>query len=283
MPTFLDDYAAPAAFERPFFPTGEWEGAPLAYFRELGARRRVLFLAFAPKSASTFLREAATNALGGRHVRVVQALGGRDAHLYLPYLIECFQDPDERPAVTNVHMQAFVANRNLIEAFDLKPVIMIRSIPDMLASYWDMLDNEPHARPNSLNCFIRDDFPDLGALQKADFMIDVLAPWYASYYATWNAYAAAAPERVLVLHYNAFREKPAENIHAAIGHAGFSIPIANCEEGFRKAWDARTSHRYSFGMSGRGAEYFSRDHFDRLARLLSHYKHLDAWMPELLA
>ena len=46
--------------------------------------------------------------------------------------------------------------------------------------------------------------PRCRAEAKGDFLVDMMGPWYASYFATWLEYAAEAPERVLVLDYDEF-------------------------------------------------------------------------------
>ncbi len=94
-------------------------------------------------------------------------------------------------------MQALTANQKFIEAFDLKPVIMLRPIPDMLASYCDMLEHDPAALAEGLNGRIPPAFTAWDRARKTDFLIDMLGPWYASYFATWLNYAAQAPRRVL--------------------------------------------------------------------------------------
>ena len=121
---------------------GAFKGPILDYFRALGRRKPMLLLCFAPKAAGTFFRQAAIEAVGGFLFRVTHAQGGRDATPYLPTFLTCYLDPDTLPMITHIHMQALPANRNFVDAFGLKPVIMIRNLPDMLASYWDMLRSE---------------------------------------------------------------------------------------------------------------------------------------------
>ena len=124
---------------------------------------------------------------------MTHAQGGRDATPYLPTFLTCYLDPDTLPMITHVHMQALPANRNFVDAFGLKPVIMIRNLPDMLASYWDMLDIDPVARADGLNCLIPSNFVDKSRDAKADFMIDIVAPWYCELFRTWKDFADAAP------------------------------------------------------------------------------------------
>src|SRR6202012_184159 len=122
------------------------------YLGDLGAMRPSVVLAFAPKAAGTYLRSAAVAAVGGSFVRTVHAQGGRDAIFYLPpFLLYYAGGFPARPLVTHVHMQALPANRHFIETLDLKPVIMLRSIPDMLLSYLEMIEDDPTAPENWLN------------------------------------------------------------------------------------------------------------------------------------
>ena len=225
----LSSEAADAAFAVPSCD-GTFDQAFSDYLNDLGALRPSVVLAFAPKAAGTYLRSAAITAGGGQLVRTVHAPGGRDASFYLPtFLMYYAGNFPERPLVTHVHMQALPANRHFIEALDLKPVIMLRAIPDMLASYWDMLAASEEARAEGLNCPIPAEFPEFGKGEKADFMIDMMAPWYASYFSTWMDYAAAAPERVCVLTYDGFRADPAAALEKLLAHS--RLPRARAAHG----------------------------------------------------
>lgn len=277
----LDRNAILAAFEMPDI-NGVYNEQYQTYFRLLTAGRPLLLLAFAPKSAGTFLRQVAIDVLGGYLLRGVQAQGGRDGAPYLPHFIAAYRDGSNRPPVAHMHMQALPANRNFIETLGLRPAIMIRSIPDMLASYWDMLERDPIARNDGLNCLIPGDFVTKSGEEKADFLIDMLAPWYATYYATWRAYVEASPGQVCVLHYRDLSTDPAKTIHAAITHAGFTVSRARCEAAVEKHWVRKSELRFNQGKEGRGAQYFSREQLVRLARTLSHYREIGPWREQLL-
>jgi hypothetical protein len=153
----------------------------------------------------------------------------------------------------------------------LRPVIMLRSLPDMLASYWDMLENDPAARTEGLNCAIPEGFLTMSRDDKADFLTDILAPWYASYFASWLDFAADSPERVCVLTYRDFLANPAAALHAALAHARLAQPLIVCQAAVNKVWKERLEHRFNHGVEGRGRRYFSTSRIARMARLLSHY------------
>jgi len=263
---------------------GKFGGATLTHLNRLGQKRPVVFLSFPPKAAGTFFRTAIGAAVGGQLVRAVHAQGGRDGTPYLPtFLMYYCGGVCTGPMIAHVHMQALPANRNFIEALDLKPIIMLRSIPDMLASYWDMLETDAQARDDGLNCQIPSNFVEMTKEAKADFLIDILGPWYASYFATWQTFCDDAPGRVCALTYDEFKTDPASTMARALAHAGLPRPREACQKALDKVWQARTSLRFNKGTQGRGGQYFDRTHIDRLARMLGHYPQLRAHAELLLA
>ncbi len=156
---------------------GLFEGESLAVARTLGRRRPLVLLAFAPRSAGTFLRTAAIEALGGQLVRLAHAEGGRDASLYLPWLIAYFRGAvSADTAVTHVHMPAATANRYLIDAFDLHPCVMRRSIPDSLLSLLAMIEDDP-AMPIGFSFLTPPGFAEMAPAMRADVLIDLMGPW----------------------------------------------------------------------------------------------------------
>ncbi|HEY0107680.1 MAG TPA: sulfotransferase domain-containing protein [Rhizomicrobium sp.] len=278
----LDGDSTAAIFTLPG-SDGSFDPDHFAYLRAIGRRRPSIFLAFPPKCAGTFLRTAAILAVNGQLMRVVHAQGGRDATPYLPTYIRylCGGFPAD-PLVTHAHMQALPANRHFIEALDLKPVIMVRSVPDMLVSYLDMLDAEPASPDHWLNIAIPANFAAMDATAKADFLIDTVMPWYASYYATWLAYAAEAPQRVLALRYADLRRDPVAVLCAVLEHSGLPRAEEMCELAVAAAGRNPSETRFNRGEEGRGTARFTPPQLGRIARLLEYYPPLRDRLCELM-
>ena len=278
----LDEEAATAVFLLPD-NNGAFDPEHAGYLRALGGRRPSVLLAFPPKCAGTFLRSAAIHAVDGQLIRVVHAQGGRDATPYLPVYIRYFAlNFPPAPLVTHVHMQALPANRHFVEAFDLKPVVMLRSVPDMLVSYLDMLEKESAGASQWLNVAIPPSFVAMDAEAKADFLIDTMLPWYASFYATWLDYARAAPDRVCVLRYGDFKDDAAAVLQTLLRHSGFEVAEEMCELAVAAAWHSRHENRFNEGTEGRGRARFTDAQMRRIERMLIGYYGLDAWRAALL-
>lgn len=270
----FDRDAVRAAFAQPD-SDGRFSPDFFAYLNELGLRRSSVVLAFAPKAAGTYLRTAAIEVADGQLVRTVHAQGGRDASFYLPVLLNYFAgDFPAKTLVTHVHMQAFPANISLIEALDLKPVIMLRSIPDMLASYWDMLDAD-HLSPNmGLNQRIPTHFGGMSDKEKGDFLIDMIGPWYVSYFATWISYSNDTPGRVLELTFDEFRTDPAASLEKVMAHSRISRSRNDCQRALDTTWVDRGDLRFNKGVSGRGGARFTASQMERLLEQISFYPEL---------
>lgn len=282
MGAIIDGKAVTAVFTQPRFD-GSFPSGLAEYLHAIGHRRPVLLFAFAPKAAGTFLRSAAIEAVDGQLVRITHAQGGRDAQPYLPVFINYYLGGVcDGVLVTHVHMQALPANRHLLEVLGIRPIVMLRSIPDMLASYWDMLSESAEARAEGLNCVIPDAFADFSDAQKADFMLDMIAPWYVSYFATWLEYAREEPMDVCVLRYADFVKDPAAVLETALAHADLPRTRAQCQAALDNAWEGRVELRFNKGTSGRGKDYFSPAHLARLAGMLSFYPVLAQYAAELL-
>ncbi len=252
------------------------------YLGELGEARPCVVLAFPPKAAGTFLRSAAISALGGQLVRTVQAQGGRDASFYLPtFILYYTRGIPARPLVTHVHMQALAANRHFIEALDLKPVVMIRALPDMLASYLEELEDQPLRPDKWLNIKVPGGYPGFSDERKGDFIIEMMVPWYVSFFSTWLDYAGT-DGRVLFLNYDDFRAEPAATLETVLAHSRLPRSREACQAALDEVWRERAAFRYNRGVSGRGRARFTPAQLDRLRRMIDYYTDLAPLVDRLI-
>ncbi|HET7083902.1 MAG TPA: hypothetical protein VFI23_03970 [Rhizomicrobium sp.] len=269
------DTAVAEAIFTPLGGDGGFNPDIAQYLGELGQARPSVVLAFPPKAAGTFLRSAAISAIGGQLVRTVQAQGGRDASFYLPtFILYYTRGIPERPLVTHVHMQALAANRHFIEALDLRPVVMIRALPDMLASYLDELENQPLRPDKWLNIKVPSGYSGFSAERKGDFVIEMIVPWYVSFFSTWWDYAKT-DGRVLFLDYDEFRAAPAANLERLLAHSRVPRSPQQCQAALDEVWEERTAFRFNKGVSGRGQTRFTSRQMERLRRMIGYYADLE--------
>jgi len=205
---------------------GRFSDVQNQFLHAQGQRRPLVLIASAPRSAGTFLRAAAIEAVDGQLMRFVQAEGGRDATLYLPTLLAYFEGLYATDiAVTHVHMPASDANRHMMDALDLRPIIMLRSIPDMLSSLWTLLGE---GAPLGFSFLKPSDFAHKSETDMADLMIDVMGPWYVQYFAGWKRYAEDVAGRVCVLDFADFSGDPAGALEQARCRRGANDTAPAC-------------------------------------------------------
>lgn len=260
------------------FPPHEAELA-----RRMGVRRPLILLAFAPKAAGTFFRSAVIKAADGQLVRAVHAQGGRDAQPYLPLFVHYYAGAvTEKTLVAHLHMQALSANRHFLEAFGIRPVIMLRNIADMMASFWDMLERGGDLQNMGLNFHVPLSFPDWPRHRKQEFFTDMLVPWYASYFASWHDYWIAARGKVLALRYDEFVANPIGAMQKTLHHVGLPDGEKRCRDGYDVAWGMRASLRFNQGKAGRGGTYFTLAQRQHIAAALDRYDGLAGWRDALI-
>ena len=114
---------------------------------------RHIFIACVPKSASTFLKNLLVNLTGFQDVFMVYAAGQTEHELYLPTVRE-FAHFD---TVTQQHCRASDANVHIMQAFGIRPIVLVRDIFDSVVSLLDFYNNQGAF----YNSYFRADFQTL--------------------------------------------------------------------------------------------------------------------------
>jgi len=138
---------------------------------------RHLFIACVPKSASTFLKNLLVNVTGYRDLFTVYAAGQSEHELYLPTL----RESAHLDTVTQQHCRASDANVHLMQAFGIRPVVLVRNIFDSVMSLLDFYNQGAFQ-----NSYFRADWPALDEETKIDLLIENVIPWYFQFVASWT-------------------------------------------------------------------------------------------------
>jgi hypothetical protein len=251
--------------------------------RRLRQDRCYVVLAFPPKCGGTFIREVVgrLSGAGPSPVRLGHALGGRDVSPYLPLLALQMMSPTGPKAfMTHAHMIAYQSNVQLLNLFGMKPVVMKRSIPDMLCSFADMAQTEGlkgGAYNSSLLCAVHTDasFLALDAQARLDFLVFHQAPWYFQFYASWLRAHRTGQIPVHWTDYDGFRADPRRTISGILEYYGLKDRLSAVPQALAHAQANKASLRFNKGVSGRGAQTLNTDHMRHLHRLAAGYADID--------
>lgn len=208
---------------------------------ELG---RHIFIACSPKSGSTFLKNVLAGVTGFKDLFSVYAALQNEHELDLPQFIKF----GKQNTVTQQHSRASEANIQMMQAFAIKPVILVRNIYDSVISLLDF-----YTKGFTFSTFFdKEEFLKFDEEKKIDLLIEYAIPWYFQFVASWQRAERENRLEIMWLTYEqmiADKTKTVQNIFDFYGiHASEEIirqKIFEIESDGEK-------NRFNKGIAGRG-------------------------------
>ena len=227
---------------------------------------RHLFIACVPKSASTFLKNLLVNLTGYRDLFTVYAAGQSEHEIYLPTLRECAH----LDTVTQQHCRASDANVHLMQAFGIRPVVLVRNIFDSVMSLLDFYNKGAFQ-----TSYFRADWPVLDAETKLDLLIENVIPWYLQFVASWHL---AEKQKRLEVHWLSYEDLVADKASSVLkvlefyglgaSRRGIEQRIGEIESGEKKI-------RFNKGITGRGRSGLNNRQKEQIRHLTRYYPTTD--------
>ncbi len=225
-----------------------------------------IFIACVPKSASTFLKNLLVSLTGYRDVFMVYAAGQSEHELYLPTLREAAH----LDTVTQQHCRASDANVQMMQAFDIKPVVLVRNIFDSVMSLLDFYN-----KGASYNSFFRADYQSLDEETKIDLLIDNVIPWYFQFVASWSLVEKQKSLEIFWLGYeDLIADKPSV-IQNVLKFYGLGAALRGIEQKIKETELEGRKTRFNKGVAGRGESGLSDRQKERIRRLARYYPATD--------
>src|SRR5438874_4046944 len=223
---------------------------------------RHLFIACVPKSASTFLKNLLVNLTGYRDLFTVYAAGQSEHEIYLPTL----RDSAHLDTVTQQHCRASDANVHLMQAFGIRPVVLVRNIFDSVMSLFDF-----HNNGASQTSYFRADWPVLDEETKIDLLIENVIPWYFQFVASWDL---AEKQKRIEIHWLTYEELIADKTASALKvlkFYGLGASGRGVDERIRQIESEERKNRFNKGIAGRGQAGLNDRQKDRIRRFTRYY------------
>ena len=223
---------------------------------------RHIFIACVPKSASTFLKNVLMNVTGFRDLFTVYAAGQTEHEIYLPTL----RESAHLDTVTQQHCRASDANIHLMQAFGIRPVVLVRNIFDSVMSLLDFYDKGAFQ-----TSYYRADWPALDRETKIDLLIENVIPWYFQFVASWDL---AEKQKRLEVHWLSYEELIADKPASVLGvlkFHGLGAPREGVEQRIRETESNKGKIRFNKGLTGRGASDLNEHQKDQIRRLARYY------------
>ena len=226
-----------------------------------------IFITCAPKSGSTFLKNLLVSITGFKFMFAVYSSLQNEQELDLPHLIK-FGNVN---TVTQQHARASEANIQMMQAFGIRPTILVRNIFDTTASLLDFYTNGFVFS----TYFDKEEFLTFDDDQKIDLLIEYVLPWYFQFVASWQR---AENDGRLDVNWITYEEMVADKAKMAervLKYYGINAPNALIEEKLAEIEADRENNRFNKGGTGRGKLVLTSEQRDRITRLARHFPSTD--------
>lgn len=204
-----------------------------------------MLVACHPKSGSTFLSTAIAYALGTRTSGLVPGWGRREQELdaaLVRYTLK--QRIYKNGFVAHHHVRYSEATAKILADYDIKPVVMIRDLFDIVASIRDHARTEAHDGPCAYFTKRHLELPD----EQFELVIATLMiPWYINFYMSWRD----CPNAVW-LTYEELTIAPPIAVWQLCEKLGWRIDAEDAASATGRA--RADGSRFNVGKSGRGAD-----------------------------
>jgi len=227
---------------------------------------RHIFIACAPKSGSTFLKNLLLNLTGYQDAFMVFSPGQFEQELYLPTVLETAA----LDTVTQQHARASDANLHLMQAFGLRPVVLVRNIFDSVVSLLDFYDKGAYR-----NSYFRADWQSLDRDTKIDLIIDNLVPWYFQFVASWDL---AEKQKRIEVEWLTYEDLIADKTSAVLRileFYGLGAARRGVGQRINEIESEGRRNRFNKGVAGRGKSGLNDTQKDRIRAICRYYPTTD--------
>ena len=227
---------------------------------------RHIFIACVPKSGSTFLKNVLVGVTGYRDAFMVYTPGQFEQDLYLP-VVDSVARID---TVTQQHCRGSDANVQIMQAFGIRPVVLVRNIFDCVVSLLDFYDRGAHA-----NSFFRSDYLSLDEGTRVDLLIDNLVPWYFQFVATWSLVEEKDRLNIFWLRYEEMIADKPNAIKSVLRFYGLDAPLRGIVQRVGDIEKNKSRTRYNKGVAGRGESRLSVSQKERIKSYARYFPSTD--------
>lgn len=244
------------------------ERAQLAdYTQDLRADQlgKNILIACFPKSGSTLLKKVLCEATGFGDGHFVGAYQQNEQEICLPNVLDCARSD----LVIQQHCRATEPNLHLLQAFGVRPIILVRNIFDVLLSFKEFCDVGAYS-----NTF----FPNYRLLseeQRCALMVDDRAPWYVNFFAGWQRAVAGGRIDGFWLTYKDFIADPRTAIEEILKFQGIAVDPGRLARAAGLVGRNEGDTRFNKGVAGRGSTAFSPAQVEQIQRLASYHPDVD--------
>lgn len=200
-----------------------------------------ILLACMPKSGSTFLSDIIGALPDVARVVLIPSPGRREQELDEVRILKA----GTGAFIAQHHVRYSEWTAKMCAKHRIRPVVLVRSLPDVIVSLRDHLRREDTETPVF---YAEQSHAELDDPSLERMIARLAAPWYLNFYMSWRA----APE-ALMISYEELIADPGRVLREILSFAGADFDDRDVNEALAKVADNRQS-RLNVGIAGRGAK-----------------------------
>jgi hypothetical protein len=227
---------------------------------------RHIFIACVPKSGSTFLKNLLLAVTGYTDAFMVNSASQFEQELYLPTL----RHTAHLDTVTQQHCRASDINVQLMQAFEIRPVVLVRNVFDSVISLLDFYDGGA-----SSNSYFREGYQTLDTEARIDLIIDNFVPWYFQFVASWSLTEKQKRLEVFWLNYEELIADKTNRTQSVLGFYGLEAPLNGIKDAIRETELNKGKTRFNKGVAGRGRAGLNDEQKARIVRFAQYFPGTD--------
>lgn len=236
--------------------------------------RRMLVLAAAPKTASTWLANLLASLTGFPYTNLCYSFLQNEHDLYPPAMLAC----NRSGAVSQLHMKGTLPNARLLRFFDVRPVVLYRRLDDVVASLFDQFEERAYIDSPNTFSFVRIDanYAVLDRQDKLRFIIRMILPWYIQHYYTWQRLERDGEAVPVWLSFEDVTQNTSTAVYDIISVNGMQYDKQHIDQVI-EAMQANRSlvSKFNRGVVGRGQQYLSASDLREIESLTACYADTD--------
>jgi hypothetical protein len=225
---------------------------------------RLLLVACFPKSGSTLLKTLLRRATGFPEQWLAYAYRENEHDIHLPHLLH--SAPQD--CVVQLHCAATAPNLHLMQAFGIRPIVLVRDIFDVLLSWKEFLDRGDV--PSRYPAYDR-----LDEAARLDLVVDARAGWYIDFFAGWQRACRKGEVEATWLSYEALVADMAGRVAELLRFHRLPVDSAAIARIVAETAADRGATRFNKGVVGRGRAAFGAEQRARIARFAAYHPDVD--------
>lgn len=202
-----------------------------------------IFVACFPKSGSTYLTKLISEVTGFLTISTSQFFGQneQDIHEYK------FRKFCRDNFVAQQHLKATNNNLAILQAYQLKPIVLVRNIFDTILSLQDHIEKSSPLSPTG---YIHEQYFKMSKEDQLLFLIHIHLPWYFNFFVSWEE--ASSKIETLWISYEEFFGDRVGTLDKILKFHQIDKSHQEIESAISKMSGKKT--RLNVGIAGRGAQ-----------------------------